>query len=249
MRNRHATPSLHGAAARLLGMLAVSFALFPSGALAQCKQPVYVIAHRCNDPGDPHRAVTDEKVNAIEADFKWGRPTVWADDRWTVEHDGLVNNTSTQLDDWLLEVSKETKDPQSGLALIVLDIKSPYADIVDLYHRVRDKLGPDINLMFSVGSFKGGTENLGRLRNLLNADPRAGAAIDFLTGDENQDAVEKFFKDQNMNKYWFADGIFAATTVFDPVEKNVFDGMALRDTETNCSAFHGVYSWTDEEED
>ena len=158
---------------------------------------------------------------------------------------------STQLDPWLDEVSKETKNPQSGLALIILDIKTPDGPIDNLYQRVRNKLGPDINLMFSVGSFKGGKENLGKLKDLLNDDPRAGAAIDFLTGAENQNEVEAFFKDVNtkMNKYWFADGIFAATTVFDPVEENVADGMALRDTETDCSAFHGVYTWTYEERD
>jgi HYR domain-containing protein len=247
MRNRHTTLSLRGSATRLIGMLGLAFALTPSGALAQCKQPVYVIAHRCNSPTWPHDAVTDDGVNAIEADFKWGRPTVGADDRWTVEHDPLVTIFSTQLDDWLDEVAKETTNPQSGLALIVLDIKTPDGPIVDLYHRVRNKLGPDINLMFSVGSFDGGTANLGKLRDLLNADPRAGAAIDFLTGEETQDKVEAFFKGINMNKYWFADGLFAGGVV--SVEKNVADGMALRDAETNCSAFHGVYTWTYEEED
>jgi HYR domain len=249
MGTHYPTWSICGAAIRLTGMLTLSFALTPSGALAQCKQPVYVIAHRCNDPGDPHKAVFDEKVNAIEADFRWGRPTVGADDRWTVEHDAFVFDWSTQLDEWLDEVSKETKDPQSGLALIILDIKTPEGPLVNLYHRVRNKLGSDINLMFSVGSFPGGTANLEKLRDLLNADPRAGAAIDFLEGDENQNDVQAFFKDKNMDKYWFADGIFAASTVFESIEKNVADGMALRDAETNCSAFHGVYTWTYEEKD
>ena len=247
MRNRHTTLSLRGAAARLIGMLALAFALPPSGALAQCKQPIYVIAHRCNSPTWPHKAVADDGVNAIEADFKWGRPTVWADDRWTVEHDPLVTVLSTQLDDWLDEVSKETANPQSGLALIVLDIKTPDGPLDDLYHKVRNKLGSDINLMFSIGSFPGGKANFWKLRDLLNADPRAGAAIDFLTGEETQDEVQAFFKDNNMNKYWFADGLFAAGIV--SVEKNVADGMALRDAETNCSAFHGVYTWTYEEKD
>jgi hypothetical protein len=102
MRTHYAT-SISGAAIRLIGMLTLSFALTPSGALAQCKQPVCVIAHRCNDPGDAAEALT-EKVNAIEADFRWGRPTVGADDRWTVEHDTWVNVASTQLDPWLDEV-------------------------------------------------------------------------------------------------------------------------------------------------
>jgi HYR domain len=248
MRNRHAAQSLRGAAARLIGMLALSSVLVPSEALAQCKQPVYVIAHRCNNPTWPHDAVTNDGVNAIEADFKWGRPTVWADDRWTVEHDPLVTAFSTQLDDWLAEVSKETTNPQSGLALIVLDIKTPDGPIDDLYHKVRNKLGPDINLMFSIGSFPDGKANFGRIRDLLNADPRAGAAIDFLSGEEEtQDKVQAFFKDINMNRYWFADGLFAAGVV--SVEKNVADGMALRDAETSCSAFHGVYTWTYEEKD
>jgi hypothetical protein len=208
-----------------------------------------VIAHRCNDPGDPAKAVNDEKVNAIEADFRWGRPTVGADDRWTVEHDAFVFDWSTQLDDWLDKVALETKNPQSGLALIVLDIKTPDGPLVNLYHRVRNKLGSDINLMFSIGSFPNGTANFDKLRDLLNADPRAGAAIDFLEGNENQDDVQAFFKDHNMDKYWLADGIFAASTVFESIEKNVADGMALRDAETNCSAFHGVYTWTYEEKD
>jgi hypothetical protein len=182
MRTHYPTWSSCGAAIRLIGMLALSFALTPAAAHAQnCKQPVYVIAHRCNDPGDPAKAVADEKVNAIEADFKWGRPTVGADDRWTVEHDAYVFDWSTQLDDWLDVVALETKNPQSGLALIILDIKTPYGPIENLYHRVRNKLGPDINLMFSVGSFEGGTDNLGRLKDLLNDDP--GAAHSTVTFD------------------------------------------------------------------
>ena len=249
MRTHYPTWSISGAAIRLIGMLTLSFALTPSGAQAQCQQPVYVIAHRCNDPGDPANAVVNEKVNAIEADFRWGRPTVGADDRWTVEHDAFVFDWSTQLDDWLDVVALETKNPQSGLALIVLDIKTPDGPLVNLYQRVRNKLGPDINLMFSIGSFPGGTANFDKLKDLLNADPRAGAAIDFLEGSENQDDVQAFFKTHNFNKYWFADGIFAASTVFGSIEKNVADGMALRDAETNCSAFHGVYTWTYEEKD
>ena len=248
MRAHYPTWSISGAAIRLIGMLTLSFALTPSGALAQCKQPVYVIAHRCNDPGDAADALT-EKVNAIEADFRWGRPTVGADDRWTVEHDAFVFDWSTQLDDWLDVVALETKNPQSSLALIILDIKTPEGPLVELYHKVRNKLGSDINLMFSVGSFPGGTTHLGKLKDLLNADPRAGAAIDFLEGEENQNEVQAFFKTNNFNKYWFADGIFAASTVFGSIEKNVADGMALRDSETNCSAFHGVYTWTYEEKD
>src|SRR5262245_44817175 len=121
MRTHYPT-SISGAALRLIGMLTLSFALTPSGALAQCKQPIYVIAHRCNAPTWPNNAVTNDGVNAIEADFRWGSPP-GADDRWTVEHD-FVNVGSTQLDDWLDEVSKVTTNPQSGLALIVLDIKT-----------------------------------------------------------------------------------------------------------------------------
>ena len=100
MGTLYKTWSISGAATRLIGMLTLLFALTPSGALAQCKQPVYVIAHRCNDPGDSSDAVVKEKVNAIEADFRWGRPSLGADDRWTVEHDAFVFDWSTQLDDW-----------------------------------------------------------------------------------------------------------------------------------------------------
>src|SRR4051812_8305035 len=56
-------------------------ALLGSPADARCTQPVYVIAHRCNDVGDVSSVVSAQGVNAVEADFRY------SDGQWFVDHD------------------------------------------------------------------------------------------------------------------------------------------------------------------
>ncbi|WAS93105.1 HYR domain-containing protein [Nannocystis punicea] len=210
-------------------------------ALATCEQPVYIIAHRCNDDDDVPDVVAAHGVNAIEADFSWG------DDRWAVEHDPLVIPTSTYIEDWLDGVNAVLDDPSSPLGLIILDIKDPDGPLLDLYNEVRGALGPDINLMFSIADFDDRGE-FDKIEAAIAADPRAGVAIDYLVDDQTMSAVQNHFIGTGIGKYWLADGYNVTVETPESVEINVAEGMDIRDSENDCSAFHGVYTWTYEKQ-
>lgn len=217
---------------------------------AACAQPVYIIAHRCNDAGDVSEVVSQQGVNAIEADFRYAWPLPLCPNcavGWFVDHDTIAS-WSTPLENWLNDV-KIAITASDTLALVIFDIKTPDGDLLSLYEDARDVLGDEINLIFSIGDFGEGFKFL-QLRDALNQDPRAGAAIDYLTGDERQQHVQEFFDLVGIMDYWFGDGISAAVKTPESVIRNVTDGFSLRDTSlASCEdRFHGVYTWTYEKE-
>lgn len=232
------------------GLAGLFSALLSQPAGAACQQPVYVIAHRCNGTDDVSDVVKNQHVNAVEADFAYSRPNVWEEKKWYASHYDLnvVVEGALTLDQWLSDVMEVlpplAREPYP-LALIIFDIKTPEGPLTQLYDAARSRLGPDINLLFSIGDFEGRTgfdELVGR----INADPRAGAAIDLLEGNERQLWVQQFFGSRGLKKFWFADGYNAATVIPESVFLNVRDGVTLRDG--TCSSFdtlfHGVYTWT-----
>jgi len=236
----------------LAGSLLALWALVPVEAYASCKQPVYIVAHRCNDPNDGPFAAKEEGVNAIEADFSWGSRShldnTGFDDEWAVDHEGVLPH-STYLDNWLADVKQEVHRVGTPLSLIILDIKDPHGPLLDLYQKVRGELGPEIYLLLSIGSFDGGTQNFHKLKGAIDADKRAGVAIDDITANITQTQVQDFFKGLDMKRYWFGDGIAAGAVEPASIENHVNQGIALRDAENSCSSFHGVYTWTYEEKD
>ena len=231
---------------RKLGLLShLSLYLLPftiSFSHADCLQPVYIIAHRCNTDGDVSDVVSNQGINAIEADFSYGKPLVGADPRWVVDHDGVFT-FSTDLNDWLDDVAATS----STLSLVIFDIKDPDGPLDQLYDKARAKLGADINLLFSIGDYESRNQ-FDQIKSRLENDPRAGAAIDFLVDDETQAKVQSFFISKGITKYWYGDGFNAATVTPASVIRNVDDGIALRDGEGDCGGFHGVYTWTYEKE-
>jgi hypothetical protein len=236
----------------LTAALLALWAFAPAEAYASCKQPVYIVAHRCNDPNDGPSAAKEEGVNAIEADFSWGSRShlddTGYDDEWAVDHEGVLPH-STYLDNWLADVKLEVHRQGTPLSLIILDIKDPYGPLLDLYQKVRGELGPEIYLLLSIGNFKGGVDNFHKLKDAIDADERAGVAIDDIKADVTQTQVQDFFKGLDMKRYWFGDGIAAGALEPASIENHVNQGIALRDSEISCSAFHGVYTWTYEEQD
>lgn len=229
-------------------------ALAPVEADARCQEPVYIIAHRCNDAADPADVVQAHGNNAIESDFSWGTRDgldgIGNDDEWAVDHDGVFEG-STHLSDWIGQVKAELDRPGSPLALVMLDIKDPHGPLLQLYNTVRGGLGPDVNLILSIPDYS----QRGRFSEIaaaINDDPRAGVAIDYLVEgnvDETQANVQAFFQSIGITKYWFADGYNVTAATPQSVIDNVNDGIALRDGETDCSAYHGVYSWTYEDDE
>ena len=150
----------------LIPVLALLCVFSGREAAAQCSQPVYVIAHRCNGENDVSNVVREERVNAIEADFKYGRPNVFVDFEWYVDHNDMGGNSvwawSLTVDEWLEDVKAAlTTDllesyigtPPSTLALIILDVKTPDGPLRELHSKIRAALGPDINLLMSFGDW------------------------------------------------------------------------------------------------
>lgn len=201
---------------------------------ADSARPVYVIAHRCNGLDSVKHVVANQEVNGIEADFSYGRPTSGTANRWVVDHDGVFAG-STDLDSWLTRIAVGAPT----LSLIILDLKDPGGPLGILYDKVRASL-PRINLLFSVGDY---AERLqfSKIRERINADPRAGVAID---DDASPDLVRGFFAAHGFRRAWYADGYSILVTP-PSVKKNVAAALRLRG---DSSAIKGVYTWTYERE-
>ena len=227
------------------GAVALTAAL--SSSAARADQPVYIIAHRCNDIGNVPAVVEKQGVNAIEADFSYGAPFWGLEKRWVVDHD-YAASWSTNLDDWLADVATAINAPGSTLSLIVVDIKDSDGDLPLLYKKIRDALGPDINLIFSINDYDKRFELL-TIKDALNADLRAGADISYLEEDEaeTQFLVKDFFESEGFERYWYDDGLTAALVLPNSVIQNIDDGIALRDAGDVCESFHGVQTWTYEQ--
>lgn len=216
--------------------VAAAAAGFPaSPASARCRQPVYVIAHRCNEIGDVAAVVAAQGVNAVEADFDY------EDGAWEIDHGG--DDLPEPLFSWMLDVNQALVLEDSPLALLILDIKTPEGDLVELYEELRLHLGPEINLLFSTGAFAD-REHLLQLEDVLAADERAGVAIDELTGNTTMSQVQSFWFNNDIRQYWFGDGIDAKLVTPESVYENMDDAVAFRDSENDCSGFHGAYTWT-----
>jgi PLAT/LH2 domain len=185
----------------------ISMLVLPSKMLgASQDRPVYIVAHRCNTGSQATNAVKNQGVNAIEADFMYGRPDIGAAKDWYLAHDNVLP-TSVRLKDWLKDVSQEASRVASPLTLLHVDIKTPDAPLEDLFDQIKTEL-PTVNLIFDIGLVKNGTY-LARIKDrILNYD-RAVAAMGF---DDSPTAVNDFFKKEGypLNKYWYEIGLAAA---------------------------------------
>ncbi len=185
----------------------VPFSAFVMPSNSQSKRPVYVIAHRCNAGSWVKNAVQKQGVNAIEADFMYGTK----DDvtGWFLAHDDLIGNRET-LDAWLNTVS------QAPPALLHIDIKTPNAQLPELFDKIRAKL-PSVNLIFDVGGVSSG-KHLAGIKTRILQDPRSVAAMGF---DDSPTDVNNFFQKEGypLNKYWYEIGI-AAGLVWSQTEQN-----------------------------
>ncbi len=221
-----------------------------SASYAACPQPVYIIAHRCNDVGDVSNVVQEQGVNAVEADFYYDNDN----HEWVVAHGS--SDSFGELGPWF-DSLKYAIDNHAALALVIFDIKTPGGPLLSLYDTARSKLGYEINLIFSIGDYPNACLAYyihQDFKAKLNQDPRAGSAIDYLVSanDETQFLVQHAFDFLGVRDYWFADG--SAAGWFEPpsVEVNVKTGMFLRNLSLlacNVDApFRGVYTWTYESE-
>jgi hypothetical protein len=160
----------------------------------------YIVAHRCNAGSWAKNTVNKQGVNAIEADFMYGRPTVFQSKGWYLAHDDVLV-TSERLDKWLKDVSQ-----LSSLVILHVDIKSPDAPLDELFDQLRAKL-PNVYLIFDIGLVKEG-KHLTKIKTRILQDDKAVAAMGF---DDSPTAVNTFFQNEGypLNKYWYEIGLAA----------------------------------------
>lgn len=197
-------------------------------------QSTYIVAHRCNASNWAVNAVQKHGVNAIEADFRYGKKD------WYLAHDHVLP-TSVKLDTWLDAVSKEASRVGSPLALLHVDIKTLAAPLGDLFDRIREKL-PTVYLLFDVGLVENG-KYLAKIKDRILSDNRAAAAMGF---DDSPTKVNQFFKKEGypLNKYWYEIGV-AAGLVWSKQEQD-WTREAIRSR--NAGTGPKVVIWTFEKE-
>jgi Ricin-type beta-trefoil lectin domain len=207
---------------------------------SQKQGPAYIIAHRCNGIDYVKNAAQKQGVNAIEADFAYGRPTVFTKKRWYLAHDG-VNVGSETLDDWLKSVSKEASRTGTPLALLHVDIKNPEGPLPELFDTLRAKL-PNVHLIFDIGLVKAG-KYLAPIKSRILNDSKAVAAMGF---DDSPTSVNAFFQREGypLNKYWYEIGLAAGFTWSKKEEDWTKEAIRLR----NAGQGPKIVIWTFEKE-
>jgi glycerophosphoryl diester phosphodiesterase len=199
-------------------------------------RPIYVIAHRCNDPEDIGRAVS-QGANAIECDLQYDATT----GQIFVNHDYAIG---TNIFEWLNHAKRIAHLYGDKFALIIFDTKFAAgrdpAISGPVLRRVRDLVrevltsGPNpINVLYSISDY----DKRAALAPIMNdLRPNEGVAID--ENDEPAE-VEAHFSRLGVANVWYGDGIFTAGVkdVYPYVEK----GARLRDANKKIKK---VYVWT-----
>jgi hypothetical protein len=191
----------------------------------------YIVAHRCNVGSWAKNAVNKQGVNAIEADFRYGRPNVFVKKGWYLAHDDVLVD-SVRLDKWLNDVSQ-----LSSLVILHVDIKTPDAPLDTLFDQLRAKL-PNVYLIFDIGTVKNG-KHLAKIRNKILQDDKAVAAMGF---DDSPTNVNAFFQNEGypLNKYWYEIGLAAGFTWSKQEEDWTREAIAAR----NAGKGPKVVIWT-----
>jgi hypothetical protein len=195
----------------------------------------YIVAHRCNTGSWATNAVQKHGVNAIEADFRYGRPNVFVKKGWYLAHDDVLVD-SVKLNKWLDDVSQ-----LSSLVILHVDIKTPDAPLDELFNQLRAKL-PNVYLIFDIGKVKEG-QYLAKIKDKILNDDKAVAAMGF---DDSPTAVNTFFQNEGypLNKYWYEIGLAAGFTWSKKEEGWTREAIKSRDTGKGPK----VVIWTFEKE-
>lgn len=186
--------------------------------MSTSKRPIYVLAHRCNNPEYISQALA-QGVNAIECDVRYGS-TLFGDDDWYVDHDGVFA-WSTELKEWLDGAATAAGKYGNQFALIMFDIKTP-EHLGSLRSRVRNKLPSDLNVLYDVS----GWDSRDALDELIgDLLPNEGVALDYI---DDADDVNQFAKDHSVSNFWYGNGITAALPG-PKVKPSLTKGGELRD--------------------
>jgi hypothetical protein len=210
--------------------------IIPSAVNRTANRPVYVIGHRCNDPGDIGIAL-NKGANAIECDLQYDKKSKQV----FVNHDG---DSGTNLSEWLNSAKHNMAIYPSQFALIIFDCKfatgdpSHTADAMEATRKlIRSFLNANetipMNVLFSIADYgnRGAFEII--MGDLL---PNEGIAID---QSDDPKTVQGFFEQKGVTNCWYGDGII--TPVPKDVHEYILEGCKLRDEKGIPKK---VYVWT-----
>ncbi|MEL6718194.1 MAG: hypothetical protein AAFP82_05715 [Bacteroidota bacterium] len=202
-------------------------------------RPIYVIAHRCNDPDIIQEAVLSG-ANAIECDVRFGN-LPFGDEQWFVDHD-LIQPFSVKLSDWMVK-AVEVANNDERFVLAIFDIKTGNkAQVKALKDLVRAHFPANFKCIFSFGEFDS-RSNFDDIKGDLSS--LDGLAIDF---DNDPKKIQDYFTGEGVNNFWYGNGINAATpdALAPNVKPSIINACQIRDTEKKIK---GVYVWTLEQTD
>ncbi|MBS0639509.1 MAG: hypothetical protein JSS43_06530 [Proteobacteria bacterium] len=198
----------------------------------QTPRPVYIIAHRCNTPGDVSHAAR-QGANGVECDLLEHGGEIF------VNHDIAAGPT---LASWLASASASATEAGDKFALIIFDLKlaaGKRGAAARTVQRVRDAAryhfgrAAPVNTVFSVASFDD-REALDAI--LPDLEPTEGVAIDQC---DDPQAVNDYFVGRGVRNFWYGDGIFVLGTK--DVSPYLVRATTIRD---RMQGIKKTYVWT-----
>ena len=208
-------------------------------------RPVYLIAHRCNDPKTIETAIKSG-CNAVECDLNYDKFISSNKEKVYVDHEGAPTTTLTE---WLEKAKIVAIQEPEKFALIVFDMKfatgnDHSAKVVKIVRdEIRSILPKDncLNIVFSIGEYN----DRAAFDNIIgDLQSNEGVSIDY---SNNPERVEEYFSSRNVKNIWYGNGINAALpdpglfipgkSIFTSIKK----GTELRD---NNKKIKKVYVWT-----
>lgn len=174
-------------------------------------RPIYLIAHRCNDPADIRDAL-QKGANSIECDVR----------RDVVDHDGRFP-WSTRLSDWLDAAAKASVEFGDRFAMIYFDVKDPGA-IGPIVGAVQAALPSSMPRLYNVAAYAEAPSLAQVAHQLL---PSEGLCVD--EHDSASDVVG-FFQRESFGRYWYGNGVFVAGPPWrlPVIEASIRDAVAMR---------------------
>ncbi|OYE03039.1 hypothetical protein [Nostoc sp. 'Peltigera membranacea cyanobiont' 232] len=209
-------------------------------------RPVYLIAHRCNDPKTIETAI-QSGCNAVECDLSYDKSNINYEKVY-VDHDGYPTTTLTE---WLEKAKIVANQEPEKFALIIFDMKITTGNthaaktVKKIQDEVRSILPKDncLNIVFSVGKY----EDRAVFDNIIgDLQSNEGVSIDY---SDYPKQVEEYFSSKNMKNLniWYGNGINAALPdpgLFLPgkgIFTSIKKGAELRDSNKKIKK---VYVWT-----
>ena len=190
----------------VVSLVLITLLLVSALPLATCAdnsgaRPVWILSHRCNNPGDVKKA-TAQGANGVEIDLRRCKDSVKEEDgevRWVLNHDAALASS--------LSLKNFFKDElaDSKCCLVYLDIKNvkKMTDLMDRIHQYMDKYDRgNVWFVYSVSSLSD-AKYFDDIASKLRKNE--GLMVD---RSSNYKGVNQKFKDLKVENCWYAHGIY-----------------------------------------